>query len=135
MRKNILLNIVHANETFLEVEGWEIEHSDKTNPPYLHVCINFALVAAIRVVFVLRILSLCKVIPMFCSFCILKFKDTVLNAMAGVKIDRLNLVTKVTVITAYSTKREDLSLPQSSQVSKLLPEFPKVYILKLLFKA
>ena len=49
-------------------------------------------------------------------FFFLQFKDSVLNIMSGVKIDRINLVTKVAVITAYSTKRVDQSLPQSSQV-------------------
>ena len=36
--------------------------------------------------------------------------------MAGVEVNRLNLVTKIAVITAYSTNRVDHSLPQSAQV-------------------
>ena len=51
-----------------------------------------------------------------CVFFFFQFKDTVLNIMAGVEVNRLNLVTKVAVITAYSTKRVDNSLPQSTQV-------------------
>ena len=43
-------------------------------------------------------------------------KDSVLDVMAGVKIDRLNLVTKVGVIVAYSTKRVNQSISQDSQV-------------------
>lgn len=38
--------------------------------------------------------------------------------MSGVKVDKINLVTKIAVITAYSTKRVDQSLPQNSQVSQ-----------------
>lgn len=40
--------------------------------------------------------------------------------MSGVEVNRLNLVTKVAAITAYSTKRVDNILSQSTQVSPLL---------------
>lgn len=40
--------------------------------------------------------------------------------MSGVEVNRLNLVTKVAAITAYSTKRVDNRLSQSTQVSPLL---------------
>lgn len=40
--------------------------------------------------------------------------------MSGVEVNRLNLVTKVAAITAYSTKRVDNILSQSIQVSPLL---------------
>lgn len=40
--------------------------------------------------------------------------------MAGVEVNRLNLVTKIAVITAYSTNRVDHSLPQTAQVCKEL---------------
>ena len=43
-----------------------------------------------------------------------------LRIMSGVKVNRLNLVTKVAVITAYSTKRVYNRLSQSTQVSPLL---------------
>lgn len=36
--------------------------------------------------------------------------------MSGVEVNRLNLVTKVAVITSSSTRRENHSLPQASQV-------------------
>ena len=51
---------------------------------------------------------------------VFQFKDSVLRIMSGVEVNRLNLVTKVAAITAYSTKRVDNILSQSTQVSPLL---------------
>ena len=51
--------------------------------------------------------------------------------MSGVEVNRLNLVTKIAVITSSSTRRENHSLPQASQVCLelfiLVPRFVVKY--------